>query len=164
MARVIVKAGRPVPPFLTLSGTVSRFRPPRGSGRGLQACPEGKCLSSVTPQPGQRMVRVGSRRSMAEDGRDPGFEAFDAKLKRLRGEPEAGPVADLPEAQPPMRLSQGFQAGVEVIAGVIGGALIGYGLDYWLGTSPLCLIVLFVLGAAAGVLNAYRTLKRAVKH
>ena len=62
-----------------------------------------------------------------------------------------------------MRLGQGFQAGIEVIAGVVGGALIGYGLDYWLGTAPLCLIVMFVLGAAGGVLNAYRTLQRSMK-
>jgi ATP synthase protein I len=97
---------------------------------------------------------------MAQGDEPPSFGDFDERLKRLRGTPEEG-VRGQVEAEPPsMRLSDGFQAGVEVIAGVGGGALIGYGLDYWLGTAPFLLIVCFVLGAAAGVLNAYRTLRR----
>ena len=38
--------------------------------------------------------------------------------------------------------------------------LIGWGLDYWLETGPLFLILFFMLGAAAGVLNAWRFLRR----
>jgi ATP synthase protein I len=59
-----------------------------------------------------------------------------------------------------MRTGDGFQAGIEVVAGVGGGALLGWVLDGWLGTRPLFLILLFVLGAAAGLLNAWRTLRR----
>ena len=44
--------------------------------------------------------------------------------------------------------------------GVGFGALLGWALDRWLGTMPLFLIVFFMLGAAAGVLNAYRHLRR----
>ena len=97
---------------------------------------------------------------MAQGDKPPSFGDFDERMKRLRGAPEEAPVQQT-EAEPPsMRLSDGFQAGVEVIAGVGGGALLGYGLDYWFGTAPLLLIACFVLGAAAGVLNAYRTLRR----
>ncbi|CAO3443320.1 ATP synthase protein I [Azospirillum largimobile] len=39
-----------------------------------------------------------------------------------------------------------------MIVGVGGGLL----LDRWLGTAPWGLIVMFFLGAAAGVLNVYR--------
>jgi F0F1-type ATP synthase assembly protein I len=94
-------------------------------------------------------------------GKDtPPFEDFDARLKRLRGEPERD-AAGAESAEPPrMRLGNGLQAGIEVIAGVCGGALLGYGLDRWFETSPLLLIVCFVLGAAAGVLNAFKTLRR----
>jgi len=49
-----------------------------------------------------------------------------------------------------------MRAGVELVAGVGVGALVGYGLDQWLDTTPWLLIVFFVLGAAAGMLNAYR--------
>ena len=37
----------------------------------------------------------------------------------------------------------------ELVAGVIVGALIGWMLDNWLGTSPLFLVLLFFLGAMA---------------
>jgi ATP synthase protein I len=55
----------------------------------------------------------------------------------------------------------GVQVGIELFGGVLGGLIIGYGLDYWLGTRPLLLIVFFFLGAAAGMLNAYRYIMRA---
>ena len=41
-----------------------------------------------------------------------------------------------------------------------GGALIGYALDRWLETWPICFLVMFFLGAAAGMLNAYRHIRR----
>lgn len=49
-----------------------------------------------------------------------------------------------------------FRVGVELVAGVIVGAAIGYGLDQWLGTKPWMLIVFFFLGAAGGMMNVYR--------
>lgn len=55
----------------------------------------------------------------------------------------------------------GVQVGIELLGGVIGGLLIGYGLDYWLGTAPVLLLVFFFLGSAAGMLNAYRYIMRA---
>ena len=53
-----------------------------------------------------------------------------------------------------------MQVGIELVAGVIGGGLIGYALDRWLGTWPICFLVMFFLGAAAGMLNAYRHIRR----
>jgi ATP synthase protein I len=92
----------------------------------------------------------------------PGFEEFDAKLRRVRGEPEqAGPAGDAGrEAQPGGRLGSAWQVGIELVAGVAGGALIGYALDSWLETRPFLLVVFFFLGSAAGILNAYRYLRR----
>ncbi|MFO1038377.1 MAG: AtpZ/AtpI family protein [Geminicoccaceae bacterium] len=96
---------------------------------------------------------------MAEDPKQPSFEEFDARLAKLR-QPEQ--KTDGQGDTPPDRTSfgEGIQAGIEVIAGVGFGLLIGYGLDRWLGTRPLFLIVFFLLGAAAGMLNAYRYLRR----
>ena len=44
----------------------------------------------------------------------------------------------------------------ELVAAVIVGAFIGWILDKWLGTSPLFLVLLFFLGAMAGMLNVWR--------
>ncbi len=44
----------------------------------------------------------------------------------------------------------------ELVAGVIVGAFIGWVLDKWLETSPLFLVLMFFLGAMAGMLNVWR--------
>jgi ATP synthase protein I len=44
----------------------------------------------------------------------------------------------------------------EMVAGLAVGGFIGWMLDAWLGTSPLMMIVLFFLGAGAGMLNIWR--------
>ena len=66
------------------------------------------------------------------------------------------------------------QSGMEALAttGVIGlhlvsGPLvvfaIGYGLDYWLDTSPWCKLFFLLLGIAAGFLNVYRDTQHLLK-
>ena len=47
--------------------------------------------------------------------------------------------------------------GIAFVLAVVFGFLIGYGLDAWLGTSPLFLMVFFFFGVAAGVVNVIRT-------
>ncbi len=39
------------------------------------------------------------------------------------------------------------------------GTAVGYGLDRWLGTSPLFTIIFFFFGVAAGYLNIFRAIK-----
>ena len=96
---------------------------------------------------------------MPDEQRRPPFDDFDARLGKLR--PTSMAPSRKPEAPPPkLQFGSGLQAGVEVVAGVAVGLLLGWALDRWLGTAPLFLIVLFMLGAAAGVLNAYRHLRR----
>lgn len=95
---------------------------------------------------------------MADDKRPTSFDDFDARLGKLRPQQKKQEPA---EPEPPrFQFGSGLQAGIEVVAGVGGGLLLGWGLDRWLDTAPLFLIVFFILGAAAGVLNAYRYLRR----
>ena len=44
----------------------------------------------------------------------------------------------------------------ELVAGVVVGTFLGWMLDRWLETSPLFLLVMFFLGAIAGMLNVWR--------
>jgi ATP synthase protein I len=54
-------------------------------------------------------------------------------------------------------MARGFQLSTELIAGVVVGALMGWGFDRLLSTSPFGLIVFLLLGFAAGVLNLIRS-------
>ena len=53
-----------------------------------------------------------------------------------------------------------LRMGVELLAGITVGGVIGHYLDRWLGTSPLFLIVCFFLGAAAGFRNLLREARK----
>ena len=44
----------------------------------------------------------------------------------------------------------------ELLAGLLIGACIGWTIDKWLNTSPWFLIIFFLLGGAAGILNLWR--------
>ena len=44
----------------------------------------------------------------------------------------------------------------ELVAAVLVGGVIGWGLDWWLGTSPVLLLIFFLFGFAAGVVNVVR--------
>ena len=61
-----------------------------------------------------------------------------------------------PQASDPSAIARGFRLSVELVAGVLVGAGIGWLLDWWLGISPLGMIVFLLLGFAAGVLNVMR--------
>jgi ATP synthase protein I len=91
------------------------------------------------------------------------FDDFDSRLEALRAQ-EARREAR--QERKPQRLDwgSGIQVGIEVIAGVVGGTVLGYALDHWLGTGPLFLIVMFLLGSMAGMLNAYRSLRRFMRN
>jgi ATP synthase protein I len=57
-------------------------------------------------------------------------------------------------------LGMAFRLGVEMVAGVAVGGVVGWALDAWLGTAPGFLIVFLLLGSGAGILNSVRTAKR----
>ena len=57
-------------------------------------------------------------------------------------------------------LGNAFKLGTELVAAVIVGTIIGFILDNWFGTKPILIIIFFLFGAAAGILNVFRTAKR----
>jgi ATP synthase protein I len=54
-------------------------------------------------------------------------------------------------------MALGFRLSSELIAGVVVGALMGWGFDHLLSTSPFGLIVFVLLGFTAGVVNVVRS-------
>ncbi len=53
--------------------------------------------------------------------------------------------------------NRGMRLGTEFIAAVLVGAGIGYLLDLWLKTGPWLMLVMLLVGFAAGVLNVVRS-------
>ncbi|MDX7949987.1 AtpZ/AtpI family protein [Lichenihabitans sp. Uapishka_5] len=53
-------------------------------------------------------------------------------------------------------MSTGFRVMSEFVAAVAVGGLIGWQCDKWFGTSPILLILLLMLGTAAGFWTVYR--------
>ena len=51
-----------------------------------------------------------------------------------------------------------YRVGTELLAGLIIGAGIGLTVDKWLNTTPLFMIIMFVLGGVAGIYNLWRVL------
>ena len=61
------------------------------------------------------------------------------------------------DASPEMSgMARGMRIGTEFIAAVLVGAGIGYLIDLGLGTSPWGLLILLLMGFAAGILNVIR--------
>jgi ATP synthase protein I len=53
-------------------------------------------------------------------------------------------------------LGTGLRVGVELVSALAVALAIGWGLDRWLHTMPLFLVIFVLLGGAAGVLNVWR--------
>ncbi|QUS36612.1 AtpZ/AtpI family protein [Falsirhodobacter algicola] len=82
------------------------------------------------------------------------MRALEARLAKARGAPvkrtgQAGEAFSSGEI--------GWRMITELVAGLLIGFGIGYGLDVLLGTLPLCLIVFTLLGFAAGIRTMMRT-------
>lgn len=93
---------------------------------------------------------------MSEDSPPPSLDELDARLRAAKAKQveRAGKTGQVSRGS---GISFAFRIGVDLVAGVVVGAGIGLGLDYWLGTKPWFMILFFFLGAGAGMLNVYRT-------
>lgn len=84
----------------------------------------------------------------------PSLDEFSERLNAKREKPEAeSPGGSGAAWGRAMRVSS------ELIAGVIVGGALGYGLDAWLETKPWFLLAGIFVGFAAGVRNLMRALK-----
>jgi ATP synthase protein I len=86
---------------------------------------------------------------------------LEDRLRRLRDRaPEEEEKVVSRGSSPQSAYGFAFRIGVELVVALAVGGGIGWVLDHWLGTMPLFLLVFFVLGAVAGLLNVFRAAKQ----
>jgi ATP synthase protein I len=87
--------------------------------------------------------------------------SLDQRLSEIRGSrnvgtDRSGNEQDTAQARA-SAMAIGLRLSSELVAGVLGGAALGWGFDRLLSTSPWGLIVFLLLGFTAGVINVMRT-------
>ena len=107
-----------------------------GTGNRGHSLPDEAALSARLGNLDQRLSEIRGHGSTEVD--QPGTESGDASARASA-------------------LARGFRLSSELIAGVVVGAVIGWVFDRLLSTSPWGLIVFFLLGFAAGVINVMRS-------
>ena len=107
-----------------------------GNGSRKQSSSDEAALSARLGSLDHRLSEIRDSRKIRTD--QPGTESGD-RAARASG------------------MALGFRLSSELVAGVVVGAAIGWGVDRWLSTSPFGLIVFLLLGFTAGVVNVVRT-------
>jgi len=85
---------------------------------------------------------------MVDEDNDQKLKALESRLKAARKDHDKGS-----DEEPVSISGAALKLGVELVAGVMVGAFIGYHIDAWLGTNPFGLIVMIFLGFGAGIKN-----------
>lgn len=89
--------------------------------------------------------------------RDPRLEKIKSELKARKINEESLNKKHTDKQEDTESMAVGLRAGAELITSIAAGGLIGYGLDHWLGTKPLFLIAMLILGVITGFVNVWRT-------
>ena len=98
---------------------------------------------------GANRTRERNQKSPAQDDK---LADFDERLGRAKGR-----RSDTPEATARGNaMGTAFRISSELVVGLFVGGLIGWQLDKWFDTSPVLLLLFFLLGAAAGIWNVIR--------
>jgi len=79
------------------------------------------------------------------------LDELDARLRAAREGTEHRRPASTQR-----QMSFAYRVLIEMAVGVGAGGFLGWWCDRWLGTTPILLVVMLIVGFAAGALNAYR--------
>lgn len=86
----------------------------------------------------------------------PSLDEFSKRLDAVRGDPEA---TKPPRASVGPALGRAMRVASELLAALLVGTLLGWGLDRLTHLEPLFLLLGMLFGFAAGVLNLYRAMR-----
>lgn len=98
---------------------------------------------------------------MTEPGGPNPLKDLESRLRAARAEQDKGKQSSKSKdkaAKPGSGLGFAFRVSADIVAALAVGIVIGVLLDKWFETAPLFLIVFFIFGSAAGILNVYRTM------
>ena len=93
---------------------------------------------------------------MTEPKKSSSLQDFDARLQKARASANKVPSGGLSKVGVRNGLGVAMRLGVELVSALAIGVGIGLLLDYWLGTKPWLMLLFFMLGSAAGLMNVYR--------
>ena len=79
------------------------------------------------------------------------LKSLQDKVKSVRAEDAAQEAAAFDPAKPSTSMGLGLKLGVDLVVATIIGCAIGFGLDFYFGTSPWLLLLFLFLGFAAGI-------------
>lgn len=92
---------------------------------------------------------------MSEGGPSDPLARLGQRLERARADENRGRPGSSDNTTP-SGLGAGFRIGIELVASLVVGLALGWVFDHFLGTRPWGLIAFFFIGAAAGMVNAFR--------
>lgn len=103
---------------------------------------------------GRGQISPEEREAIRQRSADIGKKLDAVKARRAGADPEA-------ERARQLAYGQAFRYAGELIVGVVVGGALGWALDRQFGTAPWLMILLVVLGFAAGLLNVIKAAKKA---
>ncbi len=86
---------------------------------------------------------------------DGGKNSLDDRIRQARARLDRGENAADAAARN-SGVGYAMRAGTELVAALLVGLGIGYGMDRWLGTGPWLLVLFFFIGGGAGIVNVWR--------
>lgn len=89
---------------------------------------------------------------------DPKLTKLEDDLKAARSEfdKDYNPQKSASEEAQEKSVNDGARAGAELVGALLGGGLLGYGLDYVFETSPIFFFIFIILGVITGFYNIYK--------
>jgi ATP synthase protein I len=130
----------------------------RGAATMLRRDFEGSFHTSAGGGDGNAMSNPRDADDPQNDGAKPGskFSDLGARIARARNDRPAQAAAERMRQGEMTGLGRAYRLGAEFVAAILVGLGIGWGIDQVFNTSPWGLIILLLLGFAAGVLNVIR--------
>ena len=89
---------------------------------------------------------------------DKKIKSLNQRIQKAKGNSNLG------QNKPPSPVGKAMKVVVEIVAAMAVGLVIGMLLDNYFDTRPIFILIFFLLGSAAGILNVFRVAKSLQKN